>query len=86
MLNSLMREGIRLKKETQGQLLVLQMMIDGKVKENSEFLNRRQVELEMEVSGFFTRFAELKKSLFELVQSASDCHERFSAPCIDKLV
>lgn len=85
-LNDLMREAVHFKKETDIQLLILQMMIDGKVKENSDYLNKRQVNLEMEIKDFSEKFAELKKSLYELAQSATVCHERFSSPCIDKLV
>ena len=85
-LSRLDQRSIALKKEVDGQLLVLNMMVDGMVEENVDDLKNGQVELEIEVAEFNTNFADLKKDIYQLVKSANDSHERFSFPCIDKLV
>jgi hypothetical protein len=85
-LSSLEESNKVLKKELDGQLLILNMILEEKIKDNSDFLKKSQVTLELKVTEFYRKFAEVKKDIYQLVKSASDCHERFSAPCIDKLV
>lgn len=78
-------ESVLLGKELKGLILLIEMMVDGKVKENSAYLEKRQIKLEIALAIFESRFADLKKKVYQLAQSASDCHERFSSPFIDRL-
>jgi hypothetical protein len=85
-LRDLDQSGILLKKDLKRQLLILETIVDGKIEENIDHLQKQQIKLEIEMNSFSQKFSALKKEIFELVGMASDCHERFSSPYIDKLV
>lgn len=85
-LTSLEQRSTSIKKQVNAQLLMLEKVVDDKVKEKDDDLKKNQVMLETAVNCFFKEFVELKNNIYQLAESASACHERFSSPCISKLV